>query len=370
MTAPPDAVFVIGVGLHPAAMAERGLRLEEMVHHTSRRALDHAGISRRQLDNVVLGASDELDGRPISSMLLAAPAGAYLTDEIKVTDSGATALCLAYARIHSGEFHAGLVASWCKSSKSDVEAVMRLRAEPIFLRPLGMDARIADGLFAQAMGQRFGIGDDEANRRAHTAALRAQANPRGLRREPASIDDVGRSSYGATPIRAGHRAPASDGAVALVLASAHFLRSNPQCKPLARITGAGWASDSYLLGGERLGGMNSARKAWAMALGQTGLLDGSALDLVELESPTSWHEAAYVRAFGLRDEVVSPSGGCFAQNPLIASGLVNAAEAVLQVAGQAGAVQRPNVLRAAAHSCHGYAQQGNVVITFEKVDAQ
>jgi hypothetical protein len=31
-------------------------------------------------------------------MLMTAPAGGYDTDEIKVTDSGASALCLAYAR--------------------------------------------------------------------------------------------------------------------------------------------------------------------------------------------------------------------------------------------------------------------------------
>jgi hypothetical protein len=34
--------------------------------------------------------------------------------------------------------------------------------------------------------------------------------------------------------------------------------------------------------------------------------------------------------------------------------------------GRPGAVQRPNVRRAAAHGCHGFAQQGNVVVTFER----
>jgi acetyl-CoA acyltransferase len=47
---------------------------------------------------------------------------------------------------------------------------------------------------------------------------------------------------------------------------------------------------------------------------------------------------------------------------------VNAAEAVLQVAGRAGPVQRAGVRRAAAHGCHGYAQQGHAVAVFEKVN--
>ena len=40
---------------------------------------------------------------------------------------------------------------------------------------------------------------------------------------------------------------------------------------------------------------------------------------------------------------------------------------VLQVAGRAGAVQRKGARRAAAHGCHGYAQQGNAVVIFESV---
>jgi acetyl-CoA acetyltransferase len=73
-----------------------------------------------------------------------------------------------------------------------------------------------------------------------------------------------------------------------------------------------------------------------------------------------------VRAFAVEDAgTLSPSGGAYAQNPLFCTGLINAAEAVLQVSGNAGSVQRKGARWAAAHSCHGYAQQGNVVIVFE-----
>jgi acetyl-CoA acetyltransferase len=115
--------------------------------------------------------------------------------------------------------------------------------------------------------------------------------------------------------------------------------------------------------------MNSARVAWRSALRQAGWASAADLAAVELESQTGYHEAAYVRTFGLEDEgALSPSGGAFAQNPLFCTGLVNAAEAVLQVAGRAGPVQRRGARRAAAHSCHGYAQQGNVVMAFESVE--
>lgn len=362
----PTDVYVLGVGMHPPRVREDGLRLEEMVYSTCKSALDDADVTRAQLDNVVLGASDELDGRPITNMLLTAPAGGFLKDEMRVTDSGASALCIGYARMRSGEFDLGLVASWCKTSKIDGETVMSLRADPFYYRPLGMGARMADGLLAQAIAGK-GASVEEVNDRVHRAMVRAQSNPRGLRSEVASADAIASSGYIATPLREGQAASQSDGAVALVVASAKYVAANPGCKPLARITGAGWASDSYTLDAARLGGFRSARNAWDKALAMAGATGASDFDALELDSPTGWHEAAWVRAFGIEDEAaLSPSGGAFAQNPVFCNGLINAAEAVLQLSNRAGPVQRPNVRRALAHGCHGFAQQGNVVVTFDR----
>lgn len=359
-------VYVLGVATHPPSECERSLRLEEMVYRTARSALDAANITRRQLDSLTIGACDELDGRPISSMLMSVPAGGYGTDEVKVTDSGALALCLAYVRVLSGESQVGLVASWCKSSKTDVEAVMRLRGEPFYTRPLGIGSTVSDALFAQAVAQEFEISETEVGQRVVGGYERAARNPRGMSHPVPALEAVNNSAFDATPLRSAHRAPLTDGAVAMVVASERFLISNPACKPLARISGVGWATDSYRLDAQRLKSMASARSAWRAALQHAGLRSAADLDVIELESQTGYHEAAYVRAFGIEVEAtVSPSGGTFAQNPLFCSGLVNAAEAVLQVAGMAGPTQRSRVRRAAAHSCHGFAQQGNVVMLFE-----
>jgi len=363
-------VYVLGTATHPPAIAQRGLRLEEIAYHTAHAALEDAGVSRQQLDHLTLGACDELDGRPISSMLMAAPAGGFLTDEMKVTDSGAMALCLGYARIKSGEFHLGLVSSWCKTSKTDVEYIMRLRGDPFFSRPIGLDMTTADGLLAQAVSEAFGVTEEEAARRAVAGFERARKNPRSLQHDVPSVPQVLDSEYAATPMRALHRAPMTDGAATLVLASEDFVRRNKHLKPLARITGVGWASDSYRLGASRLRSLQSFQKAWAQALAQSGAKSPDDFDVFELESQTSWHEAAFVRALAIQDETkVSPSGGPFAQNPLFCTGLVGAVEAALQVGGRAGAVQRKNVKRAAAHSCHGYAQQGNSFVCFESVES-
>ena len=363
--------YVLGLAMYPATPKADAHRLEEMVYHTARAALDHAGITRNELDHVTLGACDELDGRSISSMLMAMPAGAYLVDEIKVTDSGATALCLEAARLQSEEFDIGLVASWCKSSKTDVEAVMRLRGEPFYTRPLGLNMTLSDALLAQAVADAFGVSPAQADQLAVDAFTRAHANPRGVRHAIPDLHAVRNSAYEATPLRALHRPPLTDGAVCMVMASERWLRRHPGHRPLARLSGVGWAADSYRLGQDRLRQFGSARKAWAQALRMAGQADADCIEVMELECQTVYHHAAYVQALGLGGRTrVSPSGGAFAQNPLFCTGLVGAAEAVLQVAGQAGAVQVAGVQRAAAHSCHGYAQQGNVCMIFEQVGAE
>ena len=357
--------YVIGVGLHPPSENNRELRLEEMAYYTAQAALQDAGITRGQLDHVTLGASDEFDGRSISSMLMAMPAGAYMTDEIRVTDSGASAFCLGVARLATEEFGLGMVASWCKSSKTDVEAVMRFRGDPFYTRPFGIDMTVSDALFAQAVTDKFDIDRSEVAQRVVDGYRRARSNPRGMQFDVPDINAIAASPYAALPLREGHRAPLTDGAVSMVLASESWLRRHPGHRPLARIAGVGWATDSYRLGQERLASLNSARTAWKRAM---SYCPGAKLDVIEIEAQTGFHEAAYIRAFDLPvSTVVSPSGGPFAQNPLFCTGLVGAAEAVLQVSGRAEGVQVEGARLAGAHSCHGYAQQGNVMMIFEKV---
>ncbi len=363
--------YVMGLAMYPATLRADAHRLEEMVYHTAHAALENAGVRRKELDHVTLGACDELDGRSISSMLMAMPAGAYLVDEIKVTDSAATALCLEAARLESQEFDLGMVASWCKSSKTDVESVMRLRGEPFYTRPLGLNMTLSDALLAQAVQDAFGVPAAEADRRAVDAFARARANPRGVRHDAPDLDAVRGSPYEATPLRTLHRPPLTDGAVCLVMASERWLRRHPGARPLARLSGVGWAADSYRLDRERLGQFRSARTAWAQALRMAGVADAASIDVLELESQSAYHEAAYVRALGVDGRTrISPSGGAFAQNPLFCTGLVCAAEAVLQVAGQAGSTQVKGARRAVAHSCHGYAQQGNVFMVFDQAGGE
>jgi acetyl-CoA acetyltransferase len=358
-------IYVIGFAVHPPRLYVSDKRLEELVFDVTRAALDHAGVRREEVDHVTIAGCDELDGRSISSMLLAMPAGAYLKDEIKCTDSGLTGLCLGAMRILSGLGDLGLVVSWNKNSTAPFHNVMSMRADPFYLRPIGMNSAVADGLFAATMST-SGISEGEAADWVVRYRACAARNPRALPQEVPSARAIAHSPYVATPLRAGHQAPLSDGAVAFVIASGSWIaRHGRSAQPLARLAGMGWRTDGYHLGGDRLGSLASFRAAFKDALRMAGMSQAD-LDVVELDSQTGYHAAAYARALDrLKIEPVSVSGGPFAQNPYFCTGLVHAAEAVLQVASRAGPIQVDGARRAAAHSAHGFAQQGNVVTIFE-----
>ncbi len=363
-------VYVMGVAVHAAADAVRDLRLEELAYATARAALDDAGLSRDRLDHVTLAACDEIDARGISSMLLASPSGACLKDENRVTDSGLTGLHLGALRAASGHLGLGLVISWSQSSVGPLENIARMRAEPFYLRPVGMNFAIADGLFAGAVAATLGITEDEVADRVCSRLAAAATHDRALRRAQPAPRDIATSPLLAHPLRAGHRAPVTDGAAAMVLASGDWVRRHPQSLPLARIAGVEWAVDGYALGGERLGGLHVFTETLRRVLARAGLAGVDEFDVVEYEAQTAWVDVAIERALHARGEVaLNPSGGAWGQNPFFCRGLVNAVEAVLQVSGRAGANQVAGARRALAHGSCGFAQQGHGFVAFEGVPA-
>jgi acetyl-CoA acetyltransferase len=200
-------VYVIGYASHPPAEKVLSKRLEEMVYDTSAQALRAAAIERSELDHITIAACDELDGRSISNMLMVAPAGGYLKDELRVTDSAMVGLHLAAMRIASGRYYLGLLASWNKSSTAPFEDVMRMRCEPFFTRPIGLNATIADALFAQAQCAAGTASESKATAQSANLQRAAASNPRGLKRKAATADAIASSRDAAArrALRAGHR---------------------------------------------------------------------------------------------------------------------------------------------------------------------
>jgi acetyl-CoA acetyltransferase len=361
-------VFIIGIGVHSAATALNNLRLEEIGYKTARSALDNAGISQKEIDHVTLAACDELDGRSISSMVMAVPSGAYLKDEMRVTDSGLSGLQLGAMRIASGDLDIGLVVSWNQTSIGPMENIALMRAEPFYTRPIGLNFSISDGLFANAYSQKYGIDDLTAAQRVMGRLEDARKNTRAVINAPMTIDDILNSKTVSHPLRVGHRAPVTDGAVAMVLASGNWLKANPHVKPLARIAGSSWAVDRFQFDAQRLAGMGLFRDCLADVLNRAEISSIEKIDVIEMEAQTAWYDIAFTQALGSPANTrINPSGGAWAQNPFFCTGLLNSAEAVWQVSGRAGNHQVKGAKYAMAHGTWGFAQQAHGFMVFEGV---
>jgi acetyl-CoA C-acetyltransferase len=373
-----DKVAILGVGMTKIEGAKKDQKLDDMVFEATSKALENACIDRAELDSVVLAGSDELDGRCISSMLLAMPAGAYLKDEIKVADEGCYGVIVAALRLMTGLFDLSLVVGWCKTSESPVSDVMRMRWDPFYHREFGMNHLTAAALMAGAYLDRYGISRDVPARIAVKNRKNGASNASAHLRGPVTLSEVRSSPVWSWPLRELDCAPESDGACAMVLASSR------KVKDLKRdpvwLTGFGWASDSYYLGERNLAETRSlgiaADRAYKMAKIKTPLRD---LDVAEVSDFTTYHELMACEGLGFcgpgraQDLVregltdmggvlpVNPSGGILSANPFTASGLFRVCEAYLQVAGRARGHQVRGAERALAQGSTGFCAQGNAV---------
>jgi acetyl-CoA acetyltransferase len=309
------AVSVAGVGISrctsPAEMS-----LTELVFEASAAALADAGLERSQIDGVCLGASDQLDGRAISSMQLAGPAGGYLKDEIKVADDGSLAFATAVLRIEAGVDRCVLAVSWTKESESSLPMALGVNAEPVFTRPAGLHPMVAEAALTAAFLDR--------------AAVPA---PQGEAAE-----------FSCWPLRHSDVPASTDAAVALVL-----------CEGPGRVEVAGmaWETEVPDPTARRLTPEAAVAAVAAKAAAEAGIaIDGSVV--IETTDRSPYRLAMTLAGLGVdANATVNPSGGLRASNPVYAAGLERVAHAALAVRGGAPV--------AVAHSSYGYAGQGQFV---------
>lgn len=373
-----DHVEILGFGMTKIHGAAKEQKLDDMVFEAASKALNDAGIERRDLDSIVIAGSDEFDGRCISSMLLAMPAGAYLKDEIKVADEGCHGVVLAALRIMTGHFNLSLVAGWCKTSEAPISDIMRMRWDPFFHRPFGMNHVTSAALMAGAYQNRCRPSAEAAARIVVKNRANGKMNEYAHLRKAVTLRDVHSSPIVSWPLRALDVAPESDGACALVLASSR--KSKMLKKDSVRLAGFGWSTDSYYLGERNLAESISLRIAAERAYKMAGIRKPlKEIDLAEVSDFTSYHELIACEALGFCDPgqgpdmvregltgrdgmvPVNPSGGILCGNPFTASGLFRVSEAYRQLAGKAEGHQIRGAHTALAQSSSGFCAQGNAV---------
>lgn len=335
--------YIAGIGVHHPTPAENP-SLEELVFGATRAALDDAGLERDAIDGVCIAASDQLDGRAISSMHLAGPSGALLRDEIKVADDGSVALAAAVLRVEAGVSDRVLVVSWTKPDASDTAAALSVNPEPIFTRPVGLHPWVAEAMVVEAFMREAGIEVSQVD----AWAERLSGKP--------DRDD----GWLAYPMRFAHMPSVTQGAVALVVSS------DPAG---VRIEGMSWGTDPASPV-ERRGILGSLPMIAERTFREAGLDPVPALPVETTDqSVVRLCMAAVGLGLTTLDRVVADfdkgafshlnrDGGLWSTNPVFAAGLECVARAAEHV--------RNGAPTAVAHANYGYAGQGNLVAVLGK----
>ena len=141
------ASAVIGAALLVPA-PDRGESLEELLYETAKRALADAGLGFDDLDGIVVGCNDQIDGRAISVMMASGSVGGVNRDILSTPSSGEHAFVMGMLRVASGQYRTQLVMAWHPTEVSSLPEAERLANDPYFHRALPLDELAAHALQA------------------------------------------------------------------------------------------------------------------------------------------------------------------------------------------------------------------------------
>lgn len=347
-----DQVAVVGFAQSPQVRQTTGTTNGvEMLVPVFQQVLAATGLSRRDVGFWCSGSSDYLAGRAFSFVSAVDAIGAMPPiAESHVEADAAWALYEAWVKIRTGEVDTALVYGFGKSSAGQLRRVLALQLDPYLVAPLWPDS-VSLAAVAARVGLDAGLwSEKEMAEVAARSRADGAANPNAQLREPVDVAALLEGPYLADPLRAHDCAPITDGAAAIVLASAE--RAAELCPRPAWIAGLEHRIDSPVLGARDLARAPSAAAAAAAA----GIDD---VQVAELQAPFTAQELLLRRELGLPDGVrINPSGGPLCGNPLFAAGLVRIGEAALRVMdGSAD--------RVLGHATNGPLLQQNLICAME-----
>jgi acetyl-CoA C-acetyltransferase len=372
-------IAVIGSAIH-APRDSRQRSLEEAMYAVGQSALLDAGLVIDDIDGIVVGANDQLDGRAISIMMASGSVGGVGRDILSTPSAAEHAFVLGTLRVSTGQFRTQLVVAWSPTEVTSISDALRLATDPYFHRALPLDELSAAGLQASALesavpGVREAAIGIVVKNRTHGAF--AYPDRAAAPREKAWIESGKPLRW---PLTDTMVTPPAYGLVALVLADAEFVKERKLPAP-AWIQGMGWATEAGFLGDRDLAGLPALAAAAEQAYREAGVKDpASSFQLAEVSDATPYEELLAYEGLGLceRNEwlraaqsgrferggklPVNLSGGALSFNPVYCSGLIRIAEAANQVRGCAGNHQAADVERVLAHAASGFAMQYNTVV--------
>jgi acetyl-CoA C-acetyltransferase len=356
-------VAIIGVGYTGFRRVTPEVSYKELMYEAAVKAYDDAGVDpRRDIDSFVTVAEDFVEGTSIFDEYVPDQLGAVLKPVHTIAGDGLHGFIAAYMQLLTGAMD--IVAVEAHSKASNVltpNHIMAYAMDPVLNRPLGVNPCFIAGLEMNRYLCTTGTTREQCARVVVKNRGNALYNPLAACGAAIDVEDVLQAPPVSWPLSKLDMAEHADGAIVMVLASKEEAEERSD-QPIW-IRGVGWCNDSFSLENRDWSGAVYAAKAGEMAYRTAGIRSPwQELDFVEIDDTFSYKELQHMEALRLclpgeagllteegatqigGDLPVNPSGGSLGVGHLLdASGLARLLEVVLQLRGEAGARQLPEV---------------------------
>jgi acetyl-CoA acetyltransferase len=346
-------VAVLSFAQSPCVRRDQQHNEVEILMPVVQAARESSGLRKDEIDFICSGSSDYLAGQSFAFVMGLDAIGAWPPiAESHVEMDGAWALYEAWVKIQTGTADAALVYGFGKASTGDLPEVLALQLDPYVMTPLWPDAVSLAALQARLCLEGGVLSEREMAEVAVRDRRHALDNPCAQLAGELEVEKLLAEPHLVSPLRKHDCAPISDGAAAMVIASAERAR-RASARP-AWISGFAHVVEPQDLGVRDL----TRSRSTELAAERAGVARGP-VDVAEIHGPFTHQEILVARALGLGGGTrVNPSGGALAGNPMMAAGLARIGEAARRV-------QDGSARRAVAHATSGPCLQQNLVCVLE-----
>jgi acetyl-CoA C-acetyltransferase len=354
-------VGIVGVGQTNHKSHRPDVNGQELINEAVQMALDDAGLTREEIDAVVIGNMDHFEGINYVDTWSVDGSGAYMKPIFKMTTGGTTGSTVAiggYYHVASGMFDRVLAIGWEKNSESDTTAAIATCANPIIERDFFSGAIGPLATAATGYMERYGATEEDAaivSAREHNNAL---GNPHAHVRRKTTVEDVLNSPMLSYPIKLLDICPRSDGACAMIYAEEEKAKKITDTPAWVKccVTSHDYTHFGDLtLGAKDVLAMPTleaaSKKAYEIYKITNPIKD---FDLMELYTPSSFAGLMWPESLGIcgpgesiklnkegiynkdGELPINLSGGVICTNPIGATAMIRVAEAAVQIMGKAG----------------------------------
>jgi len=365
-------VAIAGVGYTSFSSVSPGSSYRELTHEAAVKAYTDAGVEPKDVESFIATSEDLMEGYSISDEYCNDQLGAPLKPCQTIPGDFLHSLAVGVMQILTGQFDLVVVQALSKASNmKTIPKLVNFAMDPVLTRPYDMTSFFMAGLEMNRFMEEGRATREQCARVVVKNKANALRNPSAGYGAVIDIAHVLDSEPVAEPVLALDIAPHADGAVVMVLCSEKLAQSLTD-KPVW-IDGIGWCSDSYALEYRDWSDAVSVRMAGDMAYRHAGIsCPAKYIDFAEVNDEISFKELQHLEALRLFDPgtaglatedgktaddgllPVNVSGGGLGVGHLFeCSGAQKTLEVVLQLRGEAGARQLPDVHNGLAQAWRG-----------------